>query len=63
MPEVIKGLTFFQLFLLCFGGGGFLTAGGIVYAFGRKAQKVDEISKDIEEGNSRFKTIEITLTK
>ena len=63
MPEVISSMSVFQTIIVLFGAGGFCTAGGVIFSFGKNAQKVHDLGKDLEEGNKRFSEIEKTLVK
>lgn len=62
MTEAASNMSVFQTIIVLFGAGGFCTAGGVIYSFGKKAQKITDMEKDLKEGKEQFeKTNEILV--
>ena len=57
MVKTLRSLSLFQVVLVLFGAGGFVTGGGIVYSFGEKAQKIEYIEQELTKGVARDKCI------
>ena len=61
MQEAISSMSVFQTIIVLFGAGGFCTAGGVIYSFGKKSQRITDIEKELKEGKSQFTKINDTL--
>ncbi len=54
-------MTTFEIISLCLGGGGLLGIFGLVFAFGRMFQKIENLTKDVIEIKSDIQSIKNTL--